>query len=98
MTRPHNPDKCYTASRWPDEGRRILCALVEIMKSHPDASLVIKPHPYEETDQYDEVIQELPLSMRTRIKVNYNSIESPIEVEANSMSLTSFSFGLSYKL
>lgn len=78
VTRPHNPDKCYTASRWPDEGRRILCALVEIMKSHPDASLVIKPHPYEETDQYDEVIQELPLSMRTRIKVNYNSIESAV--------------------
>ena len=32
------------------------------------------------------------------LQINYNSIESPEDVEVSSMSLTSLSFGLSYKL
>ena len=32
------------------------------------------------------------------LQITYNSIESPEDIEANSMSLTSLSFGLSYKL
>lgn len=78
VTRPHSSDKCYTVNRWPDEGCRILCAIVEVLKSHPDASLVIKPHPYEKTGQYDEVIQELPVSVRSRISISHNAIESAV--------------------
>ena len=32
------------------------------------------------------------------LQINYNSIESPEDIEVSSMSLTSLSFGLSYKL
>lgn len=78
VTRPHSPDKCYTANRWPDEGYRILRAMVGALESYPDAYLVIKPHPYEKTDLYRDLMKKLPASVRSRISIKLSSIESAV--------------------
>lgn len=52
VTRPHAPAKCYAPSRRPDEGLRILDALLLALSKVPEARLVIKPHPFDNTDGY----------------------------------------------
>lgn len=52
VTRPHAPGKCYAPSRRPDEGLRILDALIESLQRVPAARLVIKPHPFDHTEGY----------------------------------------------
>lgn len=52
VTRPHSPTKCYAPSRRPQEGLRILDALLDGLSRIPRAQLVIKPHPFDYADEY----------------------------------------------
>jgi hypothetical protein len=58
VTRPHRPQKCYAPSRYPDEGHRILDALIKAMQVVPDCTLTIKPHPCDDADVYRDRLSE----------------------------------------
>lgn len=65
-TRPHRPEKCYPPSRRPDEGLRILEALLEALDAAPDCRLLIQPHPFDDADLYRE---RLAVAGATRVMV-----------------------------
>lgn len=67
MTRPHSSGKCYLPSRQPDEGMKIFAVLVAALQRHPNANLVIKPHPYDYTEHYYQEIQRHGLQNRVKI-------------------------------
>jgi hypothetical protein len=67
VTRPHRPEKCYSPSRQPQEGLEILAAIASALKRSPHARLVIKPHPYDYADLYQEYINQQQLSDRAEI-------------------------------
>jgi len=64
LTRPHTPEKCYESSRYPDEGKDVLRMILKELLSFPDATLVIKPHPRDDTSPYKELVRSLSLLSR----------------------------------
>lgn len=66
-TRPHAPERCYSPSRWPDEGLAILDALLATLALHPRAFLVIRPHPADLTEPYLNRIRERRMGGRVSI-------------------------------
>lgn len=67
VTRPHTPEKCYAPSRSPAEGLSILESLVKALRQHPDAKLLIKAHPYDYSDKYREVVEQIGYTDRVMI-------------------------------
>jgi UDP-N-acetylglucosamine 2-epimerase len=75
-TRPHAPEKCYAPSRHPREGLRIFTTLVDVLRSHPEARLVVKPHPYDYADLYLREAERV--GMRDRIRISYQEVRKLI--------------------
>lgn len=67
VTRPHMPDKCYAPSRRPQEGLDILEALLSALIAIPNARLVIKPHPYDYANLYQDYIARSEVADRVKI-------------------------------
>lgn len=57
VTRPHVQEKCHVPSRCPDEGLRILNALLQA-RTKPGVRLLIKPHPFDYADAYRKLLAE----------------------------------------
>lgn len=64
LTRPHTPEKCYAPSRLPGEGVAIFHALVAALAQAPEARLIIKPHPYDYWQIYEQLIANHALEAR----------------------------------
>jgi UDP-N-acetylglucosamine 2-epimerase len=73
VTRPHVLSKCYSVSRRPDEGVGILRSFIRILEKRQDAKLVIKPHPYDSVDTYQNMIQSS--SVEERIHLSSDNVE-----------------------
>jgi hypothetical protein len=69
VTRPHNPEKCYAPSRFADEGMEILEALLVALTKFPTARLVIKPHPADYIQRYQDHIQQQQLGDRAQVSM-----------------------------
>lgn len=67
LTRPHAPEKCFSPSRWPDEGVEILDALLAALALFPSARLVIKPHPSDYVKPYQDRIEQCRFPDRVSI-------------------------------
>lgn len=67
LTRPHSPEKCYAPSRLPDEGARILRALLHALTEQPDERLIIKPHSYDYCEYYRREIERSGMQDRVRV-------------------------------
>lgn len=67
LTRPHTPDKCYFSTRWPDEGIFILHSVLDELEKHPEAELVIKPHPNDYADLYNRIIENREMAGRVTV-------------------------------
>jgi len=67
VTRPHIPDKCYAPSRSPDEGMRILNALLDALSENDSARLVVKAHTFDYRGRYVQRIQERGMHDRVRV-------------------------------
>jgi Capsule polysaccharide biosynthesis protein len=67
VTRPHGAEKCYMPSRSPQEGVDILDALLVALQATPTARLVIKPHPLENLELYQQRISQAQLGDRVAI-------------------------------
>jgi hypothetical protein len=67
VTRPHAETKCYSPTRSPQEGVKILQALLEALGQFPQARLVIKPHPADSIGLYQAVLQQHPLGDRVTL-------------------------------
>jgi hypothetical protein len=75
VTRPHSPDKCYSPSRSETEGADILKAILLSLEKYPSEELVIKPHPYDNFDLYEDIVENSGMSDRVRI-----SMDSPMDL------------------
>jgi UDP-N-acetylglucosamine 2-epimerase len=66
-TRPHAPEKCYAPSRHPEEGLAILDALLSELQRSPHQRLIIKPHPLDRSELYQERITAMGLCDRVEL-------------------------------
>ncbi|MFC1452318.1 hypothetical protein ACFLSJ_03125, partial [Verrucomicrobiota bacterium] len=67
VTRPHVPGKCYLPSRWPDEGLRILDALLSALGRDSRHRLRIRAHPFDYAFLYAERIRQAGLQDRAEV-------------------------------
>ncbi|MBD3882069.1 hypothetical protein IFO70_09895 [Phormidium tenue FACHB-886] len=67
VTRPHTPNKCFSPSRSPHEGLDILAAFLPVLRQLPDQQLVIKPHPYDYTNLYQDYIDRNGLMHQVKL-------------------------------
>jgi UDP-N-acetylglucosamine 2-epimerase len=74
VTRPHTTEKCFLASRHPDEGVQILDALLDALEERQDARLLIKPHSFDDSERYVSRIQDRGLEVRAEI-VNLSVVQ-----------------------
>lgn len=65
--RPHKPAKCYSPSRNYLEGKHILEAILEFMKSDEKLKLIIQPHPMDYMEGYHEAISNHKMESRVSI-------------------------------
>lgn len=68
VTRPHAPGKCLLPSRSPLEGLHILESLLQSLKRHPDARLVVKPHRHDNVQMYVNRLADS--SVRHRVTIS----------------------------
>lgn len=73
VTRPHRPEKCYAPSRLPREGMVILDALLQGLRRTPDATLWIKPHPFDYADRYRDHLAAVGAD---RVRVTDDTVEN----------------------
>lgn len=65
-TRPHKSEKCYSVSRFPQEGIDILKSIISFLKLNPAERLLIKPHPFTFSSMYKEEIVRQKLEDRIK--------------------------------
>jgi hypothetical protein len=64
VTRPHHPRKCLAPSRWPDEGRLILRAILGLLPNAASTRLVIKTHPEDLVDWLEDEVASAGMTDR----------------------------------
>ena len=67
ITRPHVSAKCYSPSRTTDEGANILEVILEYLKSNDRLNLIVKPHPMDNFEKYNILIEGFGLKDRVVI-------------------------------
>ena len=67
MSRPHEPQKCFSPSRFPQEGLEIFRAILGAVGELPNVQLVVKPHPFDFTDLYEAALRESVVKDRVKI-------------------------------
>lgn len=72
ITRPHRPIKCYSPSRSFEEGKNILESVLEFMKRDSSLKLIIKPHPMDLVDAYQESIEKY--KMEDRVEISFDAL------------------------
>jgi cytochrome c551/c552 len=81
ITRPHKPIKCYSPSRSYYEGIDILKVLIKFLRQDKTMRLIVKPHPMDNVDDFEMIINEEQLKDRVKfVTDNLNTIIEDVSI------------------